>query len=115
MKKSTSVLSIFFYALAIIFLMFACFYFVTTYQTVALVLDSGQSTVGMSDIIGLYISQVAPYVAYSSLLYGVGYIISKFSQVYGLFTKKYEDILDDMVEKELNNAEAEEYGENEEI
>lgn len=115
MKKPIPALSIFFYILAIIFLFFACFHFVTSYQTVALVLDSGQSTVGITDILGLYITQVAPFVAYSSLLYGVGFIISKVSQVKVTFTEDDEETFDEVVEEHLESVETEEKEENEEL
>lgn len=108
MKKPIPALSIFFYILAIIFLFFACFYFVDVYQTVDLVLDSGQSTVGITDILGLYITQVAPFVAYSSLLYGVGFIISKVSQVKVTFTEEDEETFDEVVEEHLESVETEE-------
>lgn len=116
MKKSIPALSIFFYILAIIFLFFACFYFVDAYQTVDLVLDSGQSTVGITDILGLYITQVAPFVAYSSLLYGVGFIISKVSQGKVIFTEDDEATCDEIVEEEhLESVETEEKEVNEEL
>ena len=81
MKKTIPTLSIFFYVLAVVFLLFACFHFIESYRTVSAVLESSQSTgIEFSDILGLYISQVGPYVAYSSLLYGMGYVIAKLNE-----------------------------------
>ncbi len=81
MKKTIPTLSIFFYVLAVVFLLFACFHFIESYRTVSAVLESSQTSgIDFSDILGLYISQVGPYVAYSSLLYGMGYVIAKLNE-----------------------------------
>ncbi len=82
MKKTTPTLSIFFYVLAVVFLLFACFYFIQCYQTISNLIESNQlGNIEFDYILSIYIGQVGPYVAYSSLLYGIGHIIAKLNEL----------------------------------
>lgn len=76
-KNKIAKASIVFYVVAVIFLFIAAFLFYMTYETVVAYKQSYTTT--MKDVIGLYLTNVAPYFAYSFILYGIGVILKKFS------------------------------------
>ena len=118
-NKRLSVVSIFFYILAGLLLIFAVWSAVNSFKYISNLVNMGQVIVkdSLFDIVNFHINSFGQYIVYAALLFGIGWIVDIFADVeiesYE-FTDEELEALNDLLEDELEEEEEEEEEETEE-
>jgi len=118
-NKKVPVVSIIFYVLAGLFLIFAVWSAVHSFRYISNLVSFGQIIVKESlfEIVGFHMNSFGHYIVYTALLFGIGWIVHLFA---GVEVETYEfdeeefEALDELIEDDdeeiEDNEETEEFG-----